>query len=43
MSPHRIFGKPADEICPECGAVIGKRKRHRKWHKRMERAREAPK
>ncbi len=43
MSPHRIFGSPADkaQICPICGALIGKPKRHRKWHKQVERRNDA--
>lgn len=36
MSPHRIFG-PKDErgeTCKECGALVIKPRKHRKWHKR---------
>jgi len=36
MTPHRIFGRPADTatVCPICGALVAKPKRHRKWHER---------
>lgn len=31
--PHRVFG-PMASVCPECGAFVGKARRHRKWHKK---------
>jgi hypothetical protein len=36
MSPSRIFGSQADkaQICSQCGALVGKPKRHRKWHRK---------
>lgn len=35
--PPRIWGSPADRavVCPECGALVLKVKKHRKWHRAL--------